>query len=392
MSVISAVWIPGQGAGSVADDLRDLDRRLDGWIDEHEAALDGLRDPDPDPLRQIEKSRQLQRALHEGGWAQCGWPEIVGGTGGSILHRAVVCERLTRRGFVTFGMFEHLEVLLPALIRFGAPDFVATAGPEFLSGRGSWAQGFSEPDAGSDLISLRTTARRVDGGFRIDGRKIWTSWAAHATRCLVLARTGNPEARHRSLTMLAVDLDDPRIEVLPIRQANGGAELAEVVFDGVVVGSDRVVGDVDGGWAVALEVLLHERGTFTWFRLCVLLGRMRRLLKAGLRERADPRALGELIADVVSARSAAVDALLDAARNEESLARASVCKLQLSQVEQGLYDLAVSTFGPDLTLGLLGGPLAELTQQEFQFSRIVTLYGGSTQMQLDAIARQVLGL
>jgi alkylation response protein AidB-like acyl-CoA dehydrogenase len=179
---------------------------------------------------------------------------------------------------------------------------------------------------------------------------------------------------------------------MPIRQANGVTEMAEVLFDGVLVGPERLVGELNGGWAVALDVLLHERGTFAFFRLCVLMARFNRLLAAGLSQRADARSLGELVADFVSARAAAIDALLATVDDSGSLAQVSACKMQLSHVEQRLYDLTVTAFGPDLTLGLLEPPLAELTQQELQFSRIATVYGGSSQMQLNTIARQVLGL
>lgn len=382
----------GDRTWAEAGEPLDLGRRLDLWIDAHETELAGFRDPDPDQERRVEKARQFQRALYEGGWAQCGWPERAGGVGGSILHRAVVYDRLTARGFMTFAMFEHLEILLPTLVRFGNPEFVALAGPDFLSGRRAWSQGFSEADAGSDLLSLRTTARVVDDGFQLDGRKIWTSWAPQAELCLVLARTGDRLARHDSLSVLAVDLDASGVEVTPIRQANGVTEMAEVSFDGVFVAPERLVGEVNGGWAVALDVLLHERGTFAWFRLCVLLARLGRLLSAGLADRADERSLGELVANFVSARAAAMDALLDDVDEAGSLARVSVCKSQLSRVEQELYDLALSAFGSEVTLGLLAPPLAEFTQQEFLFSRIASVYGGSSQMQLNAIARQVLNL
>ncbi|MCL9794621.1 acyl-CoA dehydrogenase family protein [Frankia sp. AgKG'84/4] len=105
----------------------------------------------------------------------------------------------------------------------------------------------------------------VDGGYAITDRKIWTSWARYATWCLVLARTGTVASRHRGLTAFAVDLRAPGVEVRAIEQANGTDELAEVTFDGVLVGPDRVVGEPDKGWRVAMDILGHERGTFGWF-------------------------------------------------------------------------------------------------------------------------------
>lgn len=369
-----------------------LTRRFDEWLDANAVEMAPLGEPQPDHQRRNRNARRLQQLLFEGGWAQCGWPESVGGVGGSIFHRAALFERLTERGFASFAMFEHVEILLPSLIRFATPEFRSVAGPGFLSGQKAWSQGFSEPDAGSDLASLRTIAERDGESFRIDGRKIWTSWASDAEWCLVLARTGSAEQRHRGLSAIAVDLDQPGVEVSPIRQANGASELAEVVFDGAVAGPERLIGELDGGWAVAMDVLVHERGTFAWFRHCMLLARLRRLAAAGLVERADVAVLGELLADMVSLRAAAIGALLAADRGDENLAAVSTCKLQLADIEQRIYDLAVSTFGSDLVLGLLPGDLAAVTLEEFQFSRIVSIYGGSQQMQLNAIARQVLGL
>src|SRR5690606_32256881 len=143
---------------------------------------------------------------------------------------------------------------------------VAELLPAFLSGRELWAQGFSEPDAGSDLASLRTTAVLDGDAYVVNGTKIWTSWARYATWCLLLARTGDAASRHRGLTALVVDLRDPGVEVLPIVQANGTDELAQVHFSDVRVPAGRVVGEPGGGWAVAMHILSHERGTFAWFR------------------------------------------------------------------------------------------------------------------------------
>ena len=210
----------------------------------------------------------LMAALHEAGWSRYGWPTEVGGAGGTIAHRGVLWEALARHGVTGMALFEHLEILAPALAALGPPPFVAEALPAFLAGRELWAQGFSEPDAGSDLASLRTTAVRDGDEYVINGRKIWTSWARYARWCLLLARTGTKDSRHRGLTALIVDLRSPGVEVSAIEQANGTDELAEVAFDGVRVPADRIVGELDGGWAVAMHILSHERGTFAWFRHC----------------------------------------------------------------------------------------------------------------------------
>ena len=199
--------------------------------------------------------------------------------------------------------------------------------PAFLSGRELWAQGFSEPDAGSDLATIRTTAKRDGDGFVVNGRKIWTSWARYATWCLVLARTGAADSRHRGLTALIVDLRSPGVEVRAIEQANGTDELAEVTFDDVHVSDDRIVGELDGGWAVAMHILSHERGTFAWFRHGFL---YRHLLDAmPLADDADDSALGGSLLDLVSVTAAGHAALQAHASASPLGPRAAYTKLLL---------------------------------------------------------------
>src|SRR6185436_19282461 len=169
---------------------------LDRWLDDGHPALSAARAPQPDYALRVEAMSGLMAVLSAAGWARYGWPEEVGGLGGTMAHRAAMWEALARHGVPGMALFEHLEILAPTLVARGPRPFVDRALPAFLAGRELWAQGFSEPDAGSDLASLRTTATRDGDGFVVDGRKIWTSWARYATWCLVLARTGTREERH----------------------------------------------------------------------------------------------------------------------------------------------------------------------------------------------------
>ncbi|MFV0318530.1 MAG: acyl-CoA dehydrogenase family protein, partial [Microthrixaceae bacterium] len=215
---------------------------LEGWLDDEPPALVATRQPTPVFSERVEAMSILMAGLWDAGWSRHGWPEHLGGLGGDIWHRAAMWEALARHGVPAMAVFEHTEVLAPTLARFGPSDFVADALPAFLSGRELWAQGFSEPDAGSDLASLRTTAVRDGDEFVVNGAKVWTSWARYATWCLLLARTGSADSRHRGLTALIVDLRSPGVEVAAITQANGTDELAEVAFDDVRVPADRIVG------------------------------------------------------------------------------------------------------------------------------------------------------
>lgn len=361
---------------------------LEDWLAAGPATLLAARVPRPDYGARVQAMADLMAALFEAGWARYGWPAELGGLGGTIAHRGAMWEALARHGVPGMALFEHLEILAPALAALGPPEFVAEALPAFLSGRELWAQGFSEPGAGSDLASLRTRAVREGDDFVVTGRKIWTSWARYATWCLLLARTGSPDSRHRGLTAFIVDLRAPGVEVSPIRQANGTDELAEVSFDEVRVASDRIVGEIDGGWAVAMHILSHERGTFAWFRHCFL---YQQLLKCAENEPADDDAAwGNTLLDLVAVTATGHAGLMAHAHGGALGPRAAYTKLLLCAAEQSVHDRVLAGDG-DLAAGIQSDEVA-VQRQEYLFSRIVTVYGGSQQMQLDTIAKQLLGL
>jgi alkylation response protein AidB-like acyl-CoA dehydrogenase len=361
---------------------------FEAWLGNGPAALRAAARPIPAYAERVVAMAALMDALHEAGWSRYGWPVPLGGLGGDILHRAAMWEALARHGVPGMALFEHLEVLAPTLVAMGPPRFMAEALPQFLRGRALWSQGFSEPDAGSDLASLRTRATPVDDGYVVTGRKIWTSWARYATWCLVLTRTGTPESRHRGLTALIVDLRSHGVEVRPIEQANGTDELAEVTFDEVHVPADRVVGEVGGGWQVAMHILSHERGTFAWFRHCSL---YRYLLDGVDHARAaGDAALGNAVLDLVSVTAASHAALRAHAAGTPLGPRAAFTKLLLCAAEQSVNDWLLAT-DPELAVGVQDDETAA-QRQEYLFSRIVTVYGGSQQMQLETIAKQILRL
>jgi hypothetical protein len=369
-------------------DVRTYAAELDAWLARRPACLRAVAAPIPAYAARVKAMVELMTVLHDEAWSRYGWPAEVGGLGGSILHRAAMWEALARHGVPGMALFEHLEVLAPTLVAHGAQPFVATALPEFLAGRQLWAQGFSEPGAGSDLASLRTRARRTDDGWVVNGRKIWTSWARYATWCLVLARTGTPQSRHRGLTAFVVDLRAPGVEVRPIEQANGTDELAEVAFDDVHVTTDRVVGEVGGGWQVAMHILSHERGTFAWFRHCFLYQHLVGCLPQATAD--DDSALGNALVDL-AAVTATSHVGLQAHASDATLGPfAAHPKLLLCAAEQAVYDWMLAT-EPDMAIDTSRDEQA-VRRQEYLFSRIVTVYGGSQQMQLDAIAKQILRL
>jgi alkylation response protein AidB-like acyl-CoA dehydrogenase len=337
----------------------------------------------------VETARRLRRLLFDEGWARVGWPVEVGGLGGSILHRGVIYEELYRAGWCGPANFEHVEIIAPTLLRFGDPDFVTAVLPAFLDGSRAWAQGFSEPEAGSDLASLRTRAVPDGDHLIVNGQKIWTTWAKWSHWCLALVRTGTAEQRHRGLSMVAIDLHAPGVVVEPIRQANGTEELAQVTFIDVVVPRTQIVGALGDGWRVAMYLLARERGTLTWLRHC---GMQERLVASLPAVAVDyDRQVGEVALQILGVRAAAAVLLRRAAADQQLGPEAAFNKLLLTRGEQALLNLLRDAAGPAVAFPG-DDPQAHLLQQEYLFSRIVTVYGGSQQMQLTTVAKHILAL
>jgi alkylation response protein AidB-like acyl-CoA dehydrogenase len=361
---------------------------LEKWLATAPPELVAATAPIPSFEERVAVMCDLMGALFDAGWGRHGWPAELGGLDGTIVHRAVMWDALARHGVRGMGVFEHAEILLPVLCGLGPREFVRQALPAFLSGRELWCQGFSEPEAGSDLASLRTRASAAPGGYVIRGHKIWTSWAVYATWCLVLARTGTPESRHRGVTAFIVDVRQPGVHVNAIEQANGTDELAEVVFDDVFVSEDRIVGAVDGGWDVAMHILSCERGTFAWFRHAFLYQQLANHLPHT--EAHSDRAVGEALLDLVAVTATAYQGVLSHEAATPLGPRAAFTKLLLCEAERSVHDCVLAD-DPDLAVGAQDDETA-LQRQEYLFSRIVTVYGGSQQMQLETIAKQLLRL
>jgi alkylation response protein AidB-like acyl-CoA dehydrogenase len=337
----------------------------------------------------LETLRLLQSELYAAGWARVGWPERAGGLGGSAVHRAVIYDELACAGFPTRSAFEHLEILAPAMQVHWEEDRFGEMLPRLLRGEELWCQGFSEPDAGSDLVAMRTTATRDGDGYRINGTKCWTSWAAFADRCAVLVRTGTAEERHRGLSAFFVDLRSDGIEVRPIRQANGTDEFAEVTFDNVWVAESDRIGAEGKGWPFALDVLSCERAAFAWLRQTRLLAVADRL--AAVATPAVASVMGDVVLDLFALRATSAQAVAELADGRFMGPAAAPSKSLLTSAEQNLYDAAHLILGSDLALGTDIDDVGAW-QEDYLFSRAVSIYGGTRQIQYMTIARFLLGL
>jgi alkylation response protein AidB-like acyl-CoA dehydrogenase len=365
-------------------------KSLDAWLDEHQEALApksaGLMTLDDD-VAQINK---VKRLTYDAGWIRYGWPERVGGFGGSNLLRAYLAEALTSRDLVEPGLYSMVEILVPTLIDFAAPDLAAAMVPRLLSGEETWCQGFSEPGTGSNLASLTCRATRTDEGWRVSGQKVWTSLAQYSQRCVLLTRTGTVESAHRGITALFVDMEHPGITARPIETMHGAPEFCEVFFDDVMVPLERTLGEVGEGWAVAMELLPYERSTSLWQKAAYLHRRLQDLLVNAPPGTLDPSALAEVtqLVYAFAARSRATQHRL--AAGEHLGPETSIDKVLVATAEQAVFDLVADTLPGEVMMG--DDPDGELWRSQFLYSRAATIYGGSAEIQRNIIARRLLDL
>src|SRR3954447_21119018 len=259
-------------------DLDEFRTSLDAWLDEHASELVVHGDDAATLDAHMNQLAHVKRMTHDAGWMRWGWPERVGGLGGSTLLRAYLGEALTMRDLVEPGIYSMTEVLAPTMIDYATPELAAAMVPRLLRGEETWCQGFSEPDTGSNLAALTCRARRVDEGWQVSGQKVWTSLAQYAQRCVLLVRTGEPESAHRGITALFVDMDSPGITVRPIETMHEQPEFCEVFFDDTLVPHDRMLGDEGQGWSVAMDLLPFERSTSLWHRGSFLQQRLQNFL------------------------------------------------------------------------------------------------------------------
>jgi alkylation response protein AidB-like acyl-CoA dehydrogenase len=371
--------------------------------------------------------------LHRRGLLGITWPVEYGGRGLSQLHQVVLVEELTRAG-LPFGRqpleATGLKMLGNTLLRWGTDAQKARYLPGLLSGEIRFCQGFSEPSAGSDLASVRTRARRVQGEgpggtvggsppcgeeaggeWVINGQKIWTSAAMHSTHIFTLVRTDPDAPKHRGLTFLLVPLAQPGVEVRPIRHMAGGREFCEVFFTDARTGADEVVGQVNGGWAVSKTLLTLERGEEAAINPILFRAEFERLAELARRTGAikDPvirQRLGRAFARVEVMRYIGYRILTDVLDGKEMSSAASVSKLYWSEYHRQVTQLALDIEGLAGLIPAGKGPSRSSRADDpgsdpassnawWQVSlnaRAGTIYAGTSEVQRNIIAEQVLGL
>jgi len=332
------------------------------------------------------------RHLAAAGWTCLGWPVEHGGAGAPLAHQVIFHEEYARAEAPARVNHFGEELLGPTLIAFGSPAQQRRFLPAIVAVRELWCQGYSEPNAGSDLAAVRTRAVLDGDQWVIDGQKVWTSLAHVADWCFVLVRTNPEQRRHRGLSYLLVPMRQDGVEVRPIRQLTGTAEFNEVFFTGARTDADLVVGEVGDGWRVALGTLAMERGVATLGQqvgfarelaaLVELAGRTGALDDPALRDRLVRARIGLEVMQAHARRTLGGDAP----------GAASVSKLVWASWHRGLGELAMDVLGAG-SLVALGEPYdLDRWQRLFLFSRADTIYGGSDEVQRTILAERVLGL
>jgi alkylation response protein AidB-like acyl-CoA dehydrogenase len=331
--------------------------------------------------------RDWQRRLHEGGWAGVHWPSEYGGRGATLTETAIFFEELGRaRAPLPVNV---LGLLLggPTLMVWGTDEQRERHLPTILSAEEIWCQGFSEPDAGSDLAALKTRAVADGDDWVVTGQKVWTSGAQYSKWCMLLARTDPDAPRHKGLTFFLLDMEQDAVQVRPLRQITGEAEFNELFLEEARVGAGQVVGGVGNGWKVAMTTLMNERAGLAFF----LQVRLRQAVDelAGLAPLDDP-----LVADAVADLHVRTEILrLLAWRGLSAIERygqpgpeGSLTKWLWSDTNQRLTQLAGDVLGSD--------PLTAGTRWAYELLRAPgnSIEGGTTEILKNIVAERVLGL
>jgi alkylation response protein AidB-like acyl-CoA dehydrogenase len=384
------------------------DNLPDGWFDDDFALS---------PEEKLEFQKDWSTKLFEGGWICASWPKEYGGKGLTTMESVVLAEEFHRAGAPFRADFFGDTLVGPTILQWGTEEQKQFFLPKILSGQIAWCQGFSEPDAGSDLAALSTTAELDGDEWVIDGQKIWTTQGFVADYIFVLCRTDKSASKHKGISYLLCPMHQDGIEVRPIEQVDGSAEFAEVFFTDARCPKDNVLGGVNNGWSVAMSTLGFERGTSatTGYR------RFEKELDGII---ASARANGAIDDPIIRQRLArswskvhimrfsGLRSLSAVVQNKKDLGVAALGatnKMFWSEFHQELMLLALDILGMESQL-LTGNPdieesvpgygarrpnpkyPASVLQSSFFFSRSETIWGGTSQIQRNIVGERILGL
>ena len=382
------------------DDVRVwlVDNLPEGW------GLTGYREPQSFEEK-LEFAKGWERTLADAGWAGISWPKEYGGRGATLMEKVVFHEEMARARAPQLSVnFVGINLAGPTIMAHGTEEQKRRYLPPILTMEEIWCQGFSEPNAGSDLASVQTRAELRGDRFVVNGQKVWTSFAHVARWCILLTRTDAAESAHAGLTYLIVDMQSPGIEVRPLRQITGDAEFNEMYFTEVRVPRANLLGEVGGGWRVAMTTLMHERATLgvgLQVQLRIALDELRALSRTilvdGLPRSADPlvrQRIAQLVIEVEAMRINGLRGLTRMLQGEQPGPEGSVNKLMWSELNQRIAETALELLGPYGTLaeGEQRSPHSGRWAYGYLRSRANSIEGGTSEVLRNILAERVLGL
>ncbi len=373
------------------------------WFEEHK----------PGNLQTLDDRKAWHRTLYEAGFVGMGWPRAYGGQEASPMEQAIFAEEMARANAPGTVNGLGIGIVGPTLIVHGTEDQKRRYIPRILTAEEIWCQLYSEPNAGSDLASLRTSALREDGQFVVNGQKVWTSQGMIADYGVLLARTDPSVSKHQGISYFILDMHSPGVTVRPLKQITGSSEFAEVFFENVVVPAENLIGGEGQGWELAQTTLGFERGGNILARvtrhkanLARLIEVCRTLRRNGGSALDDPlvrQKLGRMVAEVEVMRYAGLRILSRLEKGELPGPESSVDKLYYSELDKRHQELVQEILGPYGQLGEGLPPELALHSETLQgveanwaynflWARAGTIYAGSSEIQKNIIGERVLKL
>ena len=345
-----------------------------------------------------EERKLWEQKLADGGWTCPGWPMEYGGRGCTIVQQVIFHEEYARAGAP--GRMGHIGVELagPTIIARGTAEQKQRYLPGIVAGTDFWCQGYSEPGAGSDLANVRTRAAfcEASGQWIINGQKVWTSLAQESRYCFVIARTDPESSGHKGLGFFLVEMDQPGVDIRPIKQMTGTAEFNEVYFDDARCGADAIVGKPGEGWSVAMDLLGFERGVSTLGQQMLFRNELNRIIAIA---RENGKAEDPLIRQRLAKAWSGLKIMrynsmrMLSGKNDGRLRKeALIYKLFWSTWHRDLGELAMDVLGPEAELIGEGNYELSSLQAMYLFSRSDTIYGGTNEIQRNIIAERGLGM
>ena len=367
----------------------------------------------PRQIRNLDERKAWHRKLYEGGYLGMGWPKEYGGQGARPMEQAIGADEMARAGGPAPTNSLGVGIVGPTIVVHGTDAQKRRYLRKILTAEEMWCQLYSEPNAGSDLAALRTSAEDKGDHFQVNGQKIWTSGGAIADWGLLLARTDPAVAKHKGISCFLMNMRQPGVDVRPLKQITGSSEFCEVFMTNARVEKENQIGRLGEGWGIAQTTLGYERGGRALARITTYASQYRQLMDAARRLKRNGRPilddavtrqkLGRIWADLEVERYGALRVLTLLERGEHPGAGGSLTKLSYSEFEKRFMEMAQEILGPygQLTDGAPPELALEIDTAvgdqgtwayAFLWSRAGTIYAGSSEIQKNVIGERILGL